>query len=67
VTRRLAELAAAAVGGVVGHVGTRWVLTRDWSRADEDDVFSETQAQQFERRLAAIEAHLSHLPPERVM
>jgi hypothetical protein len=63
--RRRVIAAAAALGGLVGHVGARWLLTRDWSRTPADE--GETQAEQFERRLAAVEAHLQHLPPERVM
>ncbi|MCW2903110.1 MAG: hypothetical protein JWO67_5375 [Streptosporangiaceae bacterium] len=52
-----------------------WKLAREYfsgkrpfsEPVDEDDLFSETRAEQFERRLAAVEAHLLHLPPERVM
>jgi hypothetical protein len=50
----LADLAAVIAGPRPGQ-----------QSADPDDLFTETKAQEFERRLHAVEMHLQHLPPER--
>lgn len=72
--RAVALAVAAGLGGLLGHVGAKWAVTRDWSRTagvlrawvpgepvGEGDLFTETQAQEVIRRLEACEQHVIEL------
>ena len=75
--REILVAAAAAAAAVLADVTLGFLLARgpaivrvrfaSGEPAGEDDLFSETQAQRFERRLRAVEEHLQQLPPERIM
>lgn len=54
--RLLCELLAAATGAAAAELTAHLVIRRWGAGRDED----------LERRLAAVEVHLQHLPPERV-